>query len=201
MIEYKNANKDEELNKYILRQHQTGAEEATVSRALDPGGAPAASLKTCKFAGFPCADFRPSLLIKHAMSTTKTKKKAAKKRAFPSPAKETFAIKSGPALKTWRQERGISRPLFAQIADCSERTLATYEGKTRLPVKFSRPVAESVRLILALQELAGDNAALKEWLVKPNAAFDKRTPLSLIKSGEVDVLWRMVHQIRQGSFA
>ena len=31
------AEKDEELNKYILRQHQTGAVGATVSRALDPG--------------------------------------------------------------------------------------------------------------------------------------------------------------------
>jgi type I restriction enzyme R subunit len=31
------AEKDEELNKYILRQHQTGAVEAAVSRALDPG--------------------------------------------------------------------------------------------------------------------------------------------------------------------
>jgi type I restriction enzyme R subunit len=30
------AEKDEELNKYILRQHQTGAVEAVVSRALDP---------------------------------------------------------------------------------------------------------------------------------------------------------------------
>jgi len=30
------AEKDEELNKYILRQHQTGAVEATVGRALDP---------------------------------------------------------------------------------------------------------------------------------------------------------------------
>jgi len=30
------AEKDEELNKYILRQHQTGAVDATVARALDP---------------------------------------------------------------------------------------------------------------------------------------------------------------------
>jgi type I restriction enzyme R subunit len=30
------AEKDEELNKYILRQHQTGAVEAAVTRALDP---------------------------------------------------------------------------------------------------------------------------------------------------------------------
>ncbi|MCM8623304.1 MAG: HsdR family type I site-specific deoxyribonuclease [Candidatus Accumulibacter sp.] len=31
------AEKDEELNKYLLRQHQTGAVEAVVRRALDPG--------------------------------------------------------------------------------------------------------------------------------------------------------------------
>ena len=30
------AEKDEELNKYILRQHQTGALEQVVRRALDP---------------------------------------------------------------------------------------------------------------------------------------------------------------------
>ena len=143
----------------------------------------------------------PELRIHRAMSTTKTRKKSAKKSVRRTTTGKVPVIKSGPALKTWRQERGISRPLFAQIADCSERTLATYEGKTRLPAKFTRPVTESVRLVLALQELAGDNAALKDWLQKPNTAFDKRTPLSLIKSGEVDVLWRMVHQIRQGSFA
>lgn len=135
------------------------------------------------------------------MITTKTKKKVAKKRTPRSPAKKTYAFKSGLALKTWRQGRGIPRPLFAQIADCSERTLATYEGKARLPAKFSRPVEESIRLIMALEELAGDNAALKEWLQKPNTAFDRRTPLSLITGGEVDVLWEMVHQIRQGAFA
>jgi DNA-binding transcriptional regulator YiaG len=140
-------------------------------------------------------------MLHQAMITTKTKKKAAKKRTLRSPAKKAYAFKSGLALKTWRQGRGIPRPLFAQIADCSERTLATYEGKARLPAKFSRPVEESIRLIMALEELAGDNAALKEWLQKPNAAFDRRTPLSLITSGEVDVLWAMVHQIRQGAFA
>ena len=34
------AEKDEELNKYILRQHQTSAVEAAVSRALDPRRTP-----------------------------------------------------------------------------------------------------------------------------------------------------------------
>lgn len=136
------------------------------------------------------------------MSTIKTKTEAVKKLPLKRmPLRGALRIKSGHDLKTWRQGQGIPRPLFAQIADCSERSLATYESLSHLPAKFARPVAESVRLILALQELAGDNAALKEWLLKPNAAFDRRAPLSLIKSGEIDVIWRMVHQIRQGSFA
>jgi len=141
------------------------------------------------------------LLIKVAMSTIKTNKKATKKRVHRNLTGEISTIKSGSALKTWRRERGIPRPLFAQFADCSERTLATYENKPQLPENFRRPVTESVRLIVALQELAGDNESLKAWLQKPNTAFDMKTPLSLIKSGEVDVLWRMVHEIRQGSFA
>ena len=134
------------------------------------------------------------------MSVIQTKKKTAEKRSVRNPTKTGIAIKSGPALKNWRQKRGISRPLFAQIADCSERTLATYEGKIRLPAKFSRPVVESVRLIQALEEIVGDQATVKEWLQKPNPAFDGRTPLSLIHGGEIDLLWAMVQQIRQGSF-
>ena len=135
------------------------------------------------------------------MNTIKTKSVAAKKNTRRSPVSVPFAIESGPALKRWRQSQGITRPLFAQIAHCSERTLASYETLARLPEKFTRPVAESVRLIHALRELAGDNAVLKEWLLKPNTAFAHRSPLSLIQSGEIDVLWGMVYQIRQGSFA
>ncbi len=135
------------------------------------------------------------------MSATETNQHPTSKRSIGTAPQIASAIRSGFALKSWRRKRGITRPVFAQIADCSERTLATYEKQAKLPAKFSRPIIESVKLILALEELAGDKAALKEWLQKPNAAFEKKTPLDLIRSGEVDILWRMVHQIRQGSFA
>lgn len=135
------------------------------------------------------------------MSTIKVKSDAAKGRMDRMAAIEPIAIESGPALKAWRQGLRIPRQLFAEIADCSERSLATYETQARLPAKFCRPVQESVRLIHAMQDLAGDQKALKEWLQKPNAAFDRRTPLSLIKNGEIDVIWSMVYQIRQNAFA
>jgi transcriptional regulator with XRE-family HTH domain len=101
----------------------------------------------------------------------------------------------------WRKESGISRKLFAQMADCSERTLATYEKSLTLPATGLRTVNETVRLIHALHELAGDDVALTDWLKQPNPAFGKKTPLTLITTGESDVLWEMIHQIRQGSFA
>lgn len=110
-------------------------------------------------------------------------------------------LRNGPALMQWRQAHGISRPLFAQMAHFSERKLATYEKALVLPDKVRRPIQETIRLIQALRELAGDEADLKEWLNRPNKAFAQRRPLSLIAEGEGHLIWQMVHQLRQGSFA
>jgi len=117
------------------------------------------------------------------------------------PTTNRTKISSGTALMTWRKQRGISRKLFAQMADCSERKLATYEAAPKLPPKIKRPVNETVRLIQALRELAGDDIELKDWLNRPNPAFGKKTPLTLITHGESDLLWEMVYQLRQGAFA
>ena len=132
------------------------------------------------------------------MPTTLTK---PKKRAKRGGGVSIKTIKSGPALMKWRQERKISRQLFAKMADCSERKLATYEKAELLPEKVLRPVTETMRLIRALSELAGDEAALAVWLETANPAFGGESPLKLIVRGEADVLWEMVHQLRQGAFA
>lgn len=100
----------------------------------------------------------------------------------------------------WRKRLGISRKLFAEMADCSERTLATCEKALEIPGGIERSVRETVRLLQGLHELAGGSAELKDWLLRPNPAFRKRAPLALIKSGESDVLWEMIHQLRQGAF-
>lgn len=110
-------------------------------------------------------------------------------------------LHNGPDLMRWRQAYGISRPLFAQMAHFSERKLATYEKAVIIPGKVRRPIQETIRLIQALSELAGNDADLKEWLDRPNKAFAERSPLSLIMEGEGHLIWQMVHQLRQGSFA
>lgn len=110
------------------------------------------------------------------------------------------AQRSGPALYSWRKKFGLSRPTFAWLANVSERTLATYE---KLP-QFSAPakvqVTEAIRLIKALSELV-PALELTTWLQTPNPGFDGRSPKELIEAGERGLLWEMVHQTRQGTFA
>jgi uncharacterized protein (DUF2384 family) len=117
------------------------------------------------------------------------------------PVDQAAAVSSGPALKQWRKQHGISRVQFSKMADISERKMATIEKAPRIPAKAKRPVNETVRLIRAIQELVGNDRALKEWLETPNPGFDQKTPLELIDHGESDVLWEMVYQVRQGAFA
>lgn len=107
---------------------------------------------------------------------------------------------SGPALFAWRRSMGLNRATFAGLANVSERSLATYEKHTHLP-KIARPqVTEAVRLVRALQEIVPAQN-LSEWLRTPNPGFDGRKPWSLIRSGERDLIWSMIHQTQQGAFA
>ena len=111
-----------------------------------------------------------------------------------------LAKASGPALFAWRRSVGLNRATFAGLANFSERSLATYEKHKHLP-KIARPqVTEAVRLVKALQELVPAQD-LSEWLRTPNSGFDGRKPWSLIRSGERDVIWSMIHQTQQAAFA
>ena len=133
------------------------------------------------------------------MSTTATK--TTQKSRGKQPMEPWVQIPGGPELMQWRRELGITRPLFAKMADFSERKLATYEKSPKIPESGLRRIRETVKLIQALQELAGEGRALKEWLQKPNKAFHKRSPIDLIITGESDIIWEMVHQLRQRAFA
>jgi len=110
------------------------------------------------------------------------------------------AKKSGTALYSWRRSVGLNRGTFARLANFSERTLATYEKHTQLPAPIRPQVNEAVRLVKALLEIIPAND-LSTWLRTPNSGFAGRRPWTLIQNGERDVIWEMIHQTRQGSFA
>ena len=41
-------------------------------------------------------------------------------------------------------------------------------------------------------------AQVDQWLKSPNPAFDGSTPLQLMERGELDRIWRMVHELESG---
>jgi hypothetical protein len=42
------------------------------------------------------------------------------------------------------------------------------------------------------------SAQVDQWLKSPNPAFDGSTPLQLVERGELDRIWRMVHELESG---
>lgn len=109
-------------------------------------------------------------------------------------------ITSGPALFRWRKSVGINRPVFAGLANFSERSLASYEADNQLTKPAKAQITEALRLVRALHEIIPAKD-LPEWLTTPNKGFGGRKPWDLIRKGERDVIWAMIHQTRQGSFA
>ena len=110
------------------------------------------------------------------------------------------ALRNGKNLMIWRKQRGINRSTFARLANCSERKMATYEKATKLPLPVRRQASEAVRLLQALGEIISEEA-ISDWLRRPNTSLDRRVPLAIIEAGESDLLWDMIYQTRQSTFA
>jgi len=108
-------------------------------------------------------------------------------------------IKSGPALQRWRRKAKISRPVYAVMSDCSERTLATLEAKNRLSMEKQRKLNETRRLIVGLSEIM-ESKNIAPWLKKPNEWFDGRTPLQALEEGKADKIWELIFHTKEGGY-
>jgi hypothetical protein len=94
----------------------------------------------------------------------------------------------------------LNRPTFAGLGNFSERSLASYEKHKHIPSAARPQINEATRLIRALLEII-PKKNLSEWLETPNPGFQGEKPIKLIRRGERDVVWAMIHQTRQASFA
>jgi len=109
-------------------------------------------------------------------------------------------IQSGMDLMQWRRHIGISRPVYALLSACSERTLATEEARRRLQLHKARKLNETYRLLIGLCGIM-DPANVGKWLNEPNKWFAGKTPLDVIRSGQIDQVWTMIHHTREGGYA
>ncbi len=118
----------------------------------------------------------------------------------PTVLKELHApIRSGHRLMKWRRTIGITRPVFAVLSSCSERSVATQEAKSRLSLPKERKLNEAHRLLLGLCEIM-DPENVSEWLNEPNEWFDSQTPMAVIKLGKIDKVWELVYHTKAAGY-
>jgi DNA-binding transcriptional regulator YiaG len=131
-----------------------------------------------------------------------TARKASKKTArVPKRAPRRIAPLSAASAEITQEVRrgfGLTRAEFRRLSGFSERALANWEsGKQAPDAPTTRRLVELNRLRLALSRVI-DAAELPDWLGEPNPAFGGLKPLEVVERGEIDRLWRMVHEVTSG---
>ena len=101
-------------------------------------------------------------------------------------------------VQALRASFGMSRSRFARLTGYSERALADWESLKRSPdASTQRRLREHERLRAAIGRIIAAEA-MGEWFDSPNRAFGHLNPIEVIERGEMDRLWRMVHELGAG---
>jgi DNA-binding transcriptional regulator YiaG len=107
------------------------------------------------------------------------------------------ARKSAVDVQEFRDGLGLSRKVFSRLCGYSERTIAEWEAGKRLSAGTEKRIVELMRLERALCGVM-KKSFVGEWLQTPNAAFRGLKPIEVIERGEIDRIWRMIHQLQSG---
>jgi transcriptional regulator with XRE-family HTH domain len=102
------------------------------------------------------------------------------------------------AVKSLREDLGLSRKQFARLTGASERAVAGWEKDQSMSPVVRKSLRESERLCRALGTIMKPEF-VGAWLDTPNGAFAGLKPLDLIERGETDRLWRMIFEVQSGS--
>jgi DNA-binding XRE family transcriptional regulator len=108
-----------------------------------------------------------------------------------------MAVATTNRIEVLRQKLGITQKVMARILGVTERTIIDLEAGRPVSDGIGRRVTELDRLRRELGKVVRPRA-IGCWLAEPNDAFDGDTPAGLIASGKVDLLWRMIFELRSG---
>lgn len=126
--------------------------------------------------------------------TTKLKKDQKVGKAPRGGRRSAPTVRENP-VHALRQDLGISQEMMARLLDVSLRTLSRLE--TADEPKPPRSFGELSRLTEGLLSVIRKES-LSSWLDRPNEAFGGLKPIEAIERGEVDRLWKMIHQVGAG---
>jgi DNA-binding XRE family transcriptional regulator len=100
-------------------------------------------------------------------------------------------------IEALRHQLDVTQKVMARILGVTERTIIDLEAGRPLSEGIARRVTEIDRLQRELAKVVRSRS-IGRWLTEPNDAFDGDVPADLIASGKVDLLWRMVFELRSG---
>jgi DNA-binding transcriptional regulator YiaG len=127
---------------------------------------------------------------KHSMGLkTKNDQRTGARRRRAGPKGKNFVY-------VLRQDLGVSQEVMARLLAISLRTLSRLEGSIE-PPKPPRAFGELSRLTEGLLSIIRKES-LGSWIDRPNEAFGGLKPIEVIERGEVDRIWKMIHQVGSG---
>jgi len=108
-----------------------------------------------------------------------------------------MAVATVNRIELLRRKLDVTQKVMARILGVTERTVIDLEGGRDLSEGISRRMTELERLARGLGKLVRSES-IGRWLIEPNKAFDGDAPADLIAKGKVDLLWRMIQELRSG---
>ena len=107
------------------------------------------------------------------------------------------AASGGVSVKALANRFRISHETLTRMTGFSLRALANWSQGAKPSSSTVRRLTEVKRLFAALERVVSPEA-IGAWLKEPNPAFDGSTPLQVVERGEIDRIWRMVHELESG---
>src|SRR5258706_9360585 len=108
-----------------------------------------------------------------------------------------MAVATTNRIEALRHKRDVTQKVMARILGVTERTIIDLEAGGTLSEGIARRVTELDRLQRDLSKVVRPQA-IGQWLTEPNDAFDGASPADLMAKGKVDLLWRMIFELRSG---
>ena len=108
-----------------------------------------------------------------------------------------MAVATTNRIEAVRRKLDVTQKIMARILGVTERTIIDLEGGRELSEGIGRRVTELDRLQREFGKVVRSQG-IGHWLTEPNDAFDGDAPADLIAKGKVDLLWRMIFELRSG---
>jgi hypothetical protein len=112
--------------------------------------------------------------------------------------KTTLPERSTGPLASLAKDAGMNYDMLAKALSVSRRSISGWLSGQE-PERINRVrINELGRLVAELRTIVKPEK-LKSWWSQPVANFGGSTPLQVLERGEIDRLWRMIWEIREGN--